>query len=131
VIHGITGMAEHIERAAGLPARNPLLFVRQHGAYVRPLWIAVFVLGSMLSVVFVRAVARGDTALPRWMALANPVALIVLAALLGAPTPLGRAILVPAAPNVAHVWLFALAAIALGRTRSAAQRPESKRRFPA
>jgi len=119
VIHGITGMAEHIVRAAGLPARDPLLSVRQLGAYAGPLWIAVFVLGSMLSVVFGRAVARGDTDLPRWMALANPVALVALAALLGAPTPLGRAILVPAAPNVAHVWLFALAAITLGRPRSA------------
>jgi len=114
VVHGITGIAEHLERAAGVGPRDPLAFFAEHGAYLVPLWIGLAVLLLVGSFVFARAVASGDTALPRWMALANPLALVVLAALLGAPTPLGRAILVPAAPNVAHVWLFALAAIALG-----------------
>jgi hypothetical protein len=82
-VHGITGMAERLQAAAGIAP----------------------------------AVWRGDTAFPRWMALANPVALVLLAALLGAPTPLGRALLVPAAPNTAHVWFFALAALSM-RTAS-------------
>ena len=64
-------------------------------------------------IVFAAAVWRGDTALPRWMALTSPVALVLIAVLLGAPTPIGRALLVPAAPNLAHVWFFALAALAL------------------
>lgn len=113
-VHGITGIAEHLERAAGVPPRDPLQFFEQHGAYLLPLWLVLAALLAVGSIAFARAVAQGDTALPRWMALANPLLLVAVAALLGAPTPLGRAILVPAAPNVAHIWLFALAAIALG-----------------
>jgi hypothetical protein len=130
-VHGITGMAEHLERAAGVPPRDPVAFFAAHGAYLVPLWSMLAALVAAGSLVFARAVAQGDTDLPRWMALANPLALIALAALLGAPTALGRAVLVPAAPNIAHVWLFALAAIVLGRARSSTDRSEPKISFPA
>lgn len=122
-VHGITGIAEHLERAAGVPPRDPLHFFEEHGAYLLPLWLVLAALLTAGSIAFARAVAKGDTALPRWMALANPLSLVVVAALLGAPTPLGRAILVPAAPNIAHVWMFALAAIALGATAPRTRAP--------
>ena len=121
VVHGITGMAEQLERAAGIEPGDPMAFVARLGAFLVPLWIGIAIAITAGSGVFAVAVARGDTALPRWMALANPLVLILLAALLGAPTPIGRALLVPAAPNLAHVWFFALAGIALaGREGPAA-----------
>lgn len=112
-VHGITGIAEHLERAAGAPPRDALAFFETHGAFLLPLWIALAVLMTIGSIAFARAVATGRTEFPTWMALANPLALTIAAIVLALPTPLGRAILVPAAPNIAHIWLFALAAIAL------------------
>jgi len=113
VVHGMTGIAEQLEAAAGIAPGDPMAFVASVGAFLIPLWIVVGVASAAGSIVFAVAVAHGDTALPRWMALANPLALVTLVALLGAPTPIGRALLVPAAPNLAHVWFFALAALAL------------------
>jgi hypothetical protein len=114
VVHGITGMAGQLERASGVAPGDPLAFVARLGAFLVPLWIGLAVAIAAGSLVFAVAVARGPSAFPRWMAFANPLALVLLAALLGAPTPIGRALLVPAAPNLAHVWFFALAGIALG-----------------
>ena len=114
IVHGITGMAEQLERAAGVAPGDPMAFVARFGAFLVPLWIGLGVAIAAGSVVFAVAIARGHSAFPRWMAFANPLVLVLLAALLGAPTPIGRALLVPAAPNLAHVWFFALAALALG-----------------
>ena len=113
-VHGITGMAGQLERAAGVAPGDPLAFVARLGAFLVPLWIGLALAIAAGSLVFAVAVTRGPSAFPRWMAFANPLALVLLAALLGAPTPIGRALLVPAAPNLAHVWFFALAGIALG-----------------
>ena len=112
-VHGITGMAERLQATAGIAPSDPMAFVEQLGGFLVPLWITIAVAIAAGSIVFAVTVARGDTALPRWMALANPVALVLLATLLGAPTPIGRAILAPAAPNLAHVWFFALAALSM------------------
>jgi hypothetical protein len=114
VVHGITGVAGQLERAAGAAPGDPLAFVARLGAFLVPLWIGLAVAIAAGSLVFAVAIARGHSAFPRWMAFANPLALVLLAALLGAPTPIGRALLVPAAPNLGHVWFFALAGIALG-----------------
>jgi hypothetical protein len=118
-VHGITAIAEHAGRGAAGPA-TPASILGPYFAFLGPLWIALAALALVGSVVYTRAVASGATLLPRRMALASPVALCALAALLAAPTPLGRALLVPAAPNVAHLWFFALAALALDPGR----RPE-------
>ena len=115
-VHGITAVAELGGRAAAGPT-TPAAILGPYTAFLGPLWIALGALALVGSIVFARAVATGTTLLPRWMALANPVALCALAALLAAPTPLGRAILLPAAPNIAHIWFFALAGIALGLRR--------------
>jgi hypothetical protein len=113
VVHGMTGMAEQLERAAGIEPGDPMAFVARLGAFLVPLWIGIAIAITAGSGVFAVAVARGDTALPRWMALASPFALVLLAALLGVPTPIGRALLVPTAPNLAHVWFFALAGLSM------------------
>jgi hypothetical protein len=114
VVHGITGVVGQLERVGGVAPGDPLAFVARLGAFLVPLWIGLAVAIAAGSLVFAVAVARGPSAFPRWMAFANPLALVLLTALLGAPTPVGRALLVPAAPNLAHVWFFALAGLALG-----------------
>jgi hypothetical protein len=45
------------------------------------------------------------------MALANPWLVTLAIVLAGTPSEIGRTFLVPAAPNVAHVVFFALAAV--------------------
>lgn len=122
-VHGITAIAEHAGRGAAGPA-TPAAILGPYTVFLGPLWIALAALALVGSVVYTRAVASGATLLPRRMALASPVALCALAALLAAPTPLGRALLVPAAPNVAQLWFFALAALALDPGR----RPELRGR---
>jgi hypothetical protein len=113
-VHGITAMAERLELAAGVAPGDPAAFVARQGVFLVPLWGLLGVLVAAGSLAFARAVAAGGTAFPRWMALANPAVLIALAVALALPTSVGRALLAPAAPNLAHVWFFALAGLCLG-----------------
>ena len=59
-----------------------------------------------------------DPPLPRWLAFANPALLTLGIVFLGAASAVGRAFLVPAAPNVAHVVFFVLAAGARAHDRA-------------
>jgi hypothetical protein len=113
-VHAATAMAEQLERASGIGPGAPLAFVGRHGDLLAPLWLVLAALVTLGSVLFAVAVARGGTAFPRGMAAASPLVLLALAAGLGAGSEVGRAFLVPAAPNAVHVAFFALAALALG-----------------
>jgi hypothetical protein len=108
--HGLTGLAIHVEAAAGMTGVDPVTMLARYGAYLLPLWALVgagLVIGSAA---YALGVASGRSSMPRWMALANPAVLTLAIVLAGATSPIGRAFLVPAAPNVAHVVFFALAA---------------------
>jgi hypothetical protein len=62
------------------------------------------------SVLYAAAVLRGGTAYPRWMALVNPLLLVMATSALAAASPTLEAFLLPAGPNVVHVVFFAAAA---------------------
>lgn len=115
VIHGMTTLALAAERAGATAGSDPLALVGRWGTLLVPLWLLAGALVVAASSIWGRAAWRGEASVPRPVAWMNPAAVTVALGLLGLATPLGRAFLVPAAPNLAHVVFFAAAAV---RTRS-------------
>lgn len=108
-IHGLTGLVVHVEQTSAAAGVDPITVVARHGAYLLPLWAAVAGMLLVGSIVFATGVLAGRSSLPRWTVLASPAPLTIALVLLGAGSVLGRAFLVPMAPNVAHLLFFALA----------------------
>ncbi len=65
------------------------------------------------SVVFAVAILRSRTLYPRWMALFNPIALLLVVFLLFLKVPTIGDYLVPTAMNVAHFVMFSVSLLAL------------------
>jgi hypothetical protein len=114
-IHGITGTALAAERGMTGVAIDPLALVTRWGTLLLPLWGLVTVLVAVASWLWARAAWRDEAGIPRWTAWTNPAAGTVGLVVLGAATPLTQALLLPAAPNLAHVVFFAVAAACLRR----------------
>ena len=107
-IHAATAwlLEEQLRTAATTPVGAPLESVLGEGSLVVP-WAAATVLVTLASAAIAYAALRGVA--PRAWLVANPAVATVALGLVGAATELGRAFLVPAAPNVAHVVFFATA----------------------
>jgi hypothetical protein len=118
--HGLTGLAIHVEQTSGAGGVDPFTVVARYGAYLLPLWATVAGASLVGSTLYVVGILARRSALPRWTALANPAVLTLALVLVGAASPGGRAFLVPAAPNVAHVVFFAL--LTAPRVRAASRR---------
>ena len=120
--HGLTGLVIHVEQTGGMGGVDPITVVARHGAYLLPLWAVIGVVTILGSVVSATGVLGGRSSFPRWMALASPAVLTLVLVLVGAASETGRAFLVPAAPNVAHVVFFGLGlAVPLDTPRRARQ----------
>jgi hypothetical protein len=125
-VHGMTALVILFGRSEGGPGADPVAIVVRYAEYLGPLWAILAALSLVASALYAVAVARGGTAFPRWMAAANPMLLVLAAALLAAGSRRLQAFLVPAAPNLAHVVLFALSTATLRLppvTRGAAKKP--------
>jgi hypothetical protein len=109
-IHGLTGLVIHVEQGI-----DPVTLLGRYGSYLLPLWTLVAIGLVAGSAAFALGVGLGRSSLPRWIAAASPALLTLVLVLAGATSELGRAFLVPAAPNVAHGLFFALIAAAGGR----------------
>src|SRR5262245_42724296 len=111
VIHGMTGVTLRYEVLHGgdvSPARIITALL--------PLWLLGVACGSVANVIYALAILRGPTAYPRWMAAANMLVLPVAVSALALPGGNEvRALVIPAAPNIAHVIFFALTTVALRR----------------
>ena len=107
-IHGVTGMAiatlQVPTAAGGVEALRPL------AAYLAPLWTIIALATLVGSAAFVLPVVRGESTYPRWLALANPIVVMVAICACAAVSPTAATLLVPASPNLAHVLFFALTA---------------------
>jgi hypothetical protein len=106
VIHGLTALQIHADLEAGTAAHDPLSSIAGWGPTLLVLWAlaAVFVIAA--SVLFGGFVTRkGDPAV-RLVGLVNPALVTIALVALGTSTPLLRAFLMPAAPNLAHVVFF-------------------------
>jgi hypothetical protein len=108
--HGLTGLVIHVEQTGGAAAVDPVTLIGRYGAYLLPLWTTITCLSVVGAGVYFITVLAGRSSLPRWMALANPVALTLALVAIGQGSTTGEAFLVPAAPNVAHVLFFGLVA---------------------
>ena len=115
-IHGMTGLAIHAAIGDGRLDADPFSPLAPYAGYFIGLWLLASALMIAISLLFVLAVRSGDTPYPVWAAWANPLCLILVLAGLAAPFSLGAEYLIPAAPNIAHMLFFAMAALILSRT---------------
>jgi len=106
-IHAATAWLIEGQVRSGTPEGSPLESVMNAGAGLAVPWAVATAAVLLASGAMVWAARRG--AVPRGWIVANPAVATVLLAVAGAATELGRAFLVPAAPNVAHVLFFATA----------------------
>ena len=114
-IHGLTGAIQMAERSVHGLAIDPLAVMERWGRLLLPLWGLAAALAVVASWVWARAAWRREAGVPRWMAWTNPVLVTVALAAGATATPLTQALLLPAAPNLAHVVFFAATAAALRR----------------
>jgi hypothetical protein len=114
-IHGITGAALAAERGMAGVTIDPLLLVDRWGTLLLPLWGLATALVVVASWLWARAAWRGEAGVPRWAAWTNPAAGTLVLAAVATATPLTQALLLPAAPNLAHVVFFAVTAAYLRR----------------
>jgi len=106
VIHGLTALAIQAQLEAGpgaAPAMAPLDAVALSPELVA-LWSAAGLCALAACGAITLCAARGHN---KW-ALATPLALSLALAALGSATELGKWLLLPAAPNLAHLGFFAL-----------------------
>ncbi|MBC2713708.1 MAG: hypothetical protein HF978_00155 [Desulfobacteraceae bacterium] len=108
VIHGVTGLSIEAQMRAGGAMPDPVTAIFDYGVYLIPLWAAASIFSCSGSVAFIWGVAKGNSILPRFVAVFNPVILTACIGLAGATTPMLRAFLIPASPNVAHIIFFGL-----------------------
>jgi hypothetical protein len=113
VVHGLTGVLIATAIRTGAGTAPDALGDLPEAAYLLPLWAIVGGALAFGSLVFATIVARGGTRWPRWLAVVNPLALTIVIAVIAAssaaPLPALAALVAPAAPNLAHVVVFAAA----------------------
>jgi hypothetical protein len=103
-----------------VPVGSPLDGVMQAGPSLTVPWAVATVLVALSSAALAYAAWRA--VVPRVWLVANPAVATVLLGAAGAATELGRAFVVPAAPNLAHIVFFA-AALRSGRGAGRRRRP--------
>ena len=95
------------DQMGGAPVGSPLEGVMRAGGALTVPWAAAALLVLLASAALAYAAWRA--AVPRVWLIANPAVATMLLGAAGAATELGRAFVVPAAPNLAHVVFFATA----------------------
>jgi len=108
VVHGLTGVLAHVALRTGAPTAPDAMLLLPEAAFLLPLWVVVGAAIALGSLVFAVTVARGRTRFPRALALCNPLVVTFAIAAGAAPVPLLAAFAIPAAPNLAHVVVFAV-----------------------
>jgi len=109
ITHGLTWVAIRASIVAGTASATPLEAVAGSTGSLLDAWIAAAVLMLIVSIAIAWSGFFLPRALPAWLALLNPVNVTLVLSALGAVTELGRAFVVPAAPNIAHIVFFAAA----------------------
>lgn len=122
IIHGATALLIRAELRAGLPGKAPMDAVGGGGALLIVLWAIAATLVVIASLAILRAGLTAASSMPVWWAWLNPSCVTAALVGVGLPFELGRSFLVPAAPNVAHIVLFAASFAALD--------PHARQRLP-
>jgi hypothetical protein len=108
LIHGLTATMIYTDLVSGAPGSPPLEAAGSWGAGIVALWAAATLLVLAASAAVLGCVLRSP-ALPRRCGWLNPAFATLALAAAGAGSELGRAFLVPAAPNLAHLIFFGAA----------------------
>jgi hypothetical protein len=118
VVHGLTGALTAVAIRTGVASAPSEMLAIPEAAFLLPLWLIVAAALAVGSVAFAAAVGQGGTRFPRALAACTPLVATLVIAGLAAPFPLAAAFVVPAAPNLAHVVVFAAALLATAPHRS-------------
>ena len=111
-IHGLTAWHLAADMRAGAAPVGGFVAVASWGVPLMALWAVAVALATVASML----VVWGGVRLGIWpLVLTSPALVTVALATVGGWTELGRAYLVPAAPNIAHVVFFVVAAYASTR----------------
>lgn len=110
VIHALTALLIGLSDTA---TAGPLDALAGGGFAVVSLWAIAAVATLVAAVVVCAAAFAADASLPGVVALANPVTAILVLAAIGSACELGRAFLIPAAPNLAHLIFFTVASLSV------------------
>ncbi len=114
VIHAGTASAIRFDMAAGRPPLPPAEWLVSWGTPVLVCWVIVAAAAVVAAIVMARTALSSGSPIPRLVGFLNPVVITVALIVVGLESAMGRAYLVPAAPNVAHVLFFFLAAALAG-----------------
>jgi hypothetical protein len=115
VVHGLTGALTATALRTGAVTAPDAMAAIPEAALLLPLWAIVAVVLALGSAVFATVVGQGGTRFPRACAVCNPLLATLVIAMLAAPFPVTAAFIVPAAPNLAHVVVFATMLLILSR----------------
>jgi len=122
LIHAVTAFGIRFQMIAGDPPLPPAEWVAHGGTLLSVAWIVVVAAAVTAGAVFAWVALAADTAFPRLLGLFNPVVLTVAIGLAGLGSAVGHAFIIPAAPNIAHVVFFSLAALLAGSSDARAWR---------
>ena len=107
VVHGLTGALTAVAiRTDAVTAPSEMLTLPE-ASFLLPLWVIVAGALAIGSMILAMAVWRGGTRFPRAFAVCNPLVVTVVLAALASPFPQALAFIAPAAPNLAHIVVFA------------------------
>lgn len=107
--HGVTWMVIRSSMStvrAGSSSFSPMESVVRQGGPQLQLWIIGVVVGLVLAIAIVRSGFLRTSAIPRWLAVLNPLTLTILIGFLSAFSRIGLLYILPMAPNVAHIVFF-------------------------
>jgi len=110
LIHALMAFVQGLSDS---PPSSPFEALARGGFALSSLWVIASVATIVATAIVARAALGRDAVLPRVLAVVNPIGVTVVLALLGVSSQLGRAFVIPAAPNVAHLVFFAVAAVSL------------------
>jgi hypothetical protein len=111
-IHGMTGLGVHLARLAGATPLAPADFVTRHGAVLLRLWVLAALATVVASAASVWSRIAGGPRVSGAGAVCTPavVTMALVGATLAHPVPWATELLAPAAPNLAHLIFFGVAA---------------------
>jgi hypothetical protein len=112
-IHAGTGSGTGPGTGSGTASAAPVDAIVAAGGFLLGAWTVAAVLMLAVSLAIARSGLARRRPIPVRLALLNPVNVTILLGVAGAVTETGRAFIVPAAPNLAHVVFFGAALYAL------------------
>jgi len=104
VVHGLTTMTIVQSKLTGTVMSDPTSGILQSGALVLPLWIGILIVFVISSIACAASMPK------RWMAVSNPLTLVIIIVVISMLVPGWTNFGAPASFNLAQIPFFALVA---------------------